>query len=135
MCLGLIPSRNIIVTEEVMFRALGDRFCNEVVLFGHLTSLQKEWFCKGVVCIIWNWSALMLGVLTILLSLLSISGLLRSEINLMEKRAVFGLTFVVGAIHIARYKLLQKDWFAYNPMRLNIGSIARWQGEVAPRGV
>lgn len=30
---------------------------------------------------------------------------------------------------IARYKLVKKDWFAYNPMRLNIGSIARWRGE------
>ncbi|MFN9605728.1 MAG: restriction endonuclease subunit S [Planctomycetota bacterium] len=30
---------------------------------------------------------------------------------------------------ITRYKLVQKDWFAYNPMRLNIGSIARWKGE------
>ncbi|MER9436061.1 restriction endonuclease subunit S [Mesorhizobium sp. M0618] len=28
-----------------------------------------------------------------------------------------------------RYKIVQKDWFAYNPMRLNIGSIARWQGD------
>ena len=27
--------------------------------------------------------------------------------------------------NISRYKLVQKDWFAYNPMRLNIGSIAR----------
>ena len=33
------------------------------------------------------------------------------------------------ASDIARYKRVQKDWFAYNPMRLNIGSIARWQGE------
>ncbi len=32
------------------------------------------------------------------------------------------------ASNIARYKLLQNDWFAYNPMRLNIGSIARWRG-------
>lgn len=30
---------------------------------------------------------------------------------------------------IARYKIVEKDWFAYNPMRLNIGSIARWKGE------
>ena len=30
---------------------------------------------------------------------------------------------------IARYKRLEKDWFAYNPMRLNIGSIARWKGD------
>ncbi|HYD64141.1 restriction endonuclease subunit S [Azospirillum sp.] len=31
------------------------------------------------------------------------------------------------ASDIARYKLVRKDWFAYNPMRLNIGSIARWK--------
>jgi type I restriction enzyme, S subunit len=29
----------------------------------------------------------------------------------------------------ARYKVVSKDWFAYNPMRLNIGSIARWHGK------
>jgi len=29
---------------------------------------------------------------------------------------------------IARYKRVQKNWFAYNPMRLNIGSIAQWRG-------
>jgi type I restriction enzyme S subunit len=33
------------------------------------------------------------------------------------------------AADIARYKLVETDWFAYNPMRLNIGSIARWEGE------
>lgn len=27
---------------------------------------------------------------------------------------------------LGRYKVVRKDWFAYNPMRLNIGSIARW---------
>ena len=32
-----------------------------------------------------------------------------------------------GSFH--RCKLLEHDWFAYNPMRINIGSIARWQGE------
>ncbi len=30
---------------------------------------------------------------------------------------------------ISRYKIVQENWFAYNPMRLNIGSIARWQSE------
>lgn len=30
---------------------------------------------------------------------------------------------------IVRYKLVEHDWFAYNPMRLNIGSIARWTGD------
>ena len=39
----------------------------------------------------------------------------------MEERIV--------ASDIARYKLVRKDWFAYNPMRLNIGSIARWHGD------
>jgi type I restriction enzyme S subunit len=35
------------------------------------------------------------------------------------------------AADTARYKLVRKDWFAYNPMRLNIGSIARWEGDNA----
>lgn len=30
---------------------------------------------------------------------------------------------------IKRYKIVKNNWFAYNPMRLNIGSIARWEGE------
>lgn len=34
---------------------------------------------------------------------------------------------LIGA-DTARYKFVRNDWFAYNPMRLNIGSIARWQG-------
>ena len=38
----------------------------------------------------------------------------------MEERLV--------ATDISRYKLVRRNWFAYNPMRLNIGSIARWQG-------
>jgi type I restriction enzyme S subunit len=32
------------------------------------------------------------------------------------------------AADISRYKVVRPNWFAYNPMRLNIGSIARWQG-------
>lgn len=39
----------------------------------------------------------------------------------MEERIV--------AADTARYKFVRKHWFAYNPMRLNIGSIARWQGD------
>jgi type I restriction enzyme, S subunit len=34
----------------------------------------------------------------------------------------------IGA-DVARYLVVQKNWFAYNPMRINIGSIARWQGD------
>ncbi|MEO8495990.1 MAG: restriction endonuclease subunit S, partial [Planctomycetota bacterium] len=34
----------------------------------------------------------------------------------------------IGA-DIARYLIVQKNWFAYNPMRINIGSIARWHGD------
>jgi type I restriction enzyme S subunit len=33
------------------------------------------------------------------------------------------------AADTARYKFVREDWFAYNPMRLNIGSIARWHGD------
>ncbi len=52
--------------------------------------------------------------------------------------SVMGVTKVEGIVpmrdrliasDIARYKIVRKDWFAYNPMRLNIGSVARWQGE------
>ena len=39
----------------------------------------------------------------------------------MEERLV--------ATDISRYKIVRNNWFAYNPMRLNIGSIARWQGD------
>jgi type I restriction enzyme S subunit len=34
---------------------------------------------------------------------------------------------LIGA-NLDRYKLVRPNWFAYNPMRLNIGSIARWTG-------
>ena len=33
------------------------------------------------------------------------------------------------AADIDRYSVVKKDYFAYNPMRLNIGSIARWSGD------
>ena len=33
------------------------------------------------------------------------------------------------AADISRYLVVQKNWFAYNPMRINIGSIARWNGD------
>jgi len=32
---------------------------------------------------------------------------------------------------INRCQLVERGWFAYNPMRINIGSIARWEGESA----
>ncbi|RZN07579.1 restriction endonuclease subunit S [Bradyrhizobium genosp. SA-3] len=34
----------------------------------------------------------------------------------------------LAASDISRYRVVRKNWFAYNPMRLNIGSIARWHG-------
>ena len=55
-------------------------------------------------------------------SVASVMGVTKADgIVPMESRLI--------AQDIARYKLVQKDWFAYNPMRLNIGSIARWKGE------
>lgn len=56
----------------------------------------------------------------------------------LPSTSVMGVSKVVGIVpmeeriissDIARYKLVRKDWFAYNPMRLNIGSIARWRGD------
>lgn len=35
----------------------------------------------------------------------------------------------VRGISTERCKLVKSGWFAYNPMRLNIGSLARWQGD------
>lgn len=56
----------------------------------------------------------------------------------LRSESVMGVTKLDGIVpmqerligaDISRYKLLRKDWFAYNPMRLNIGSIARSQNE------
>ncbi len=35
----------------------------------------------------------------------------------------------VASADLERYKLVEPRWFAYNPMRLNIGSIAMWAGK------
>jgi type I restriction enzyme S subunit len=35
----------------------------------------------------------------------------------------------VQGVSVARCKTVKTGWFAYNPMRLNIGSIARWTGD------
>jgi type I restriction enzyme S subunit len=32
------------------------------------------------------------------------------------------------AADLKRYKVIKKTWFAYNPMRINIGSICQWMG-------
>jgi type I restriction enzyme S subunit len=51
----------------------------------------------------------------------SVMGVTKAEgIVPMEARLI--------ATDIERYKLVEHGWFAYNPMRLNIGSIARWKG-------
>ena len=55
-------------------------------------------------------------------SIASVMGVSKAEgIVPMEARII--------AADIERYKIVEHDWFAYNPMRLNIGSIARWKGE------
>lgn len=52
------------------------------------------------------------------MSAASVMGVRKDEgIVPMEERLI--------AADTSRYKVVQKDWFAYNPMRLNIGSIAR----------
>ena len=56
----------------------------------------------------------------------------------MEVESVMAVTKAEGivpmrertiAADINRYSVVKKDYFAYNPMRLNIGSIARWSGD------
>ena len=55
------------------------------------------------------------------LSTMPVMGVSKAEgIVPMEERLI--------ASDIVRYKIVEKDWFAYNPMRLNIGSIAQWKG-------
>lgn len=55
-----------------------------------------------------------------------------------DSSRLYGVTKAEGIVpmreHVkgadfSRCKLLKPGWFAYNPMRLNIGSIARWTGE------
>jgi len=55
----------------------------------------------------------------------------------MGTASLYGVTKAVGVVpmrdHVKggsfdRCKRVETDWFAYNPMRINIGSIARWQG-------
>lgn len=55
----------------------------------------------------------------------------------MGTTSLYGVTKAEGMVpmrnHVKgesfdRCKRVETDWFAYNPMRINIGSIARWQG-------
>ncbi|MBP6782307.1 MAG: restriction endonuclease subunit S [Verrucomicrobiales bacterium] len=55
----------------------------------------------------------------------------------MGTTSLYGVTKAEGVVpmreHVKgvsfdRCKRVETDWFAYNPMRINIGSIARWQG-------
>jgi type I restriction enzyme S subunit len=56
----------------------------------------------------------------------------------MGTSSLYGVTKADGVVpmrdHVKgesfdRCKTVETDWFAYNPMRINIGSIARWQGQ------
>ena len=56
----------------------------------------------------------------------------------MGTASLYGVTKADGVVpmrdHVKgesfdRCKRLEPNWFAYNPMRINIGSIARWQGK------
>lgn len=58
--------------------------------------------------------------------------------NGLPAKTVMGVSKVLGIVpmeervvssDLTRYKVVKKNWFAYNPMRLNIGSIARWNGD------
>jgi type I restriction enzyme S subunit len=62
---------------------------------------------------------------------------LRNNGRLTEK-SLYAVTKAYGMIpmrervqgeSVERCKVVSKDWFAYNPMRLNIGSIAKWNNK------
>lgn len=68
---------------------------------------------------------------------LAIESELRNNGRLTEK-SLYAVTKLYGTIpmrervqgeSVERCKVVSKDWFAYNPMRLNIGSIAKWNNE------
>jgi len=46
-----------------------------------------------------------------------------------KARGIVPMREQVQGESIARCKVVEPGWFAYNPMRLNIGSIARWTGD------
>ncbi|MGH9755131.1 MAG: restriction endonuclease subunit S [Blastocatellia bacterium] len=71
------------------------------------------------------------------LSDVAIESELRNNGRLTEK-SLYAVTKAYGMIpmrervqgeSVERCKVVSKDWFAYNPMRLNIGSIAKWDNE------
>lgn len=56
----------------------------------------------------------------------------------LDRRHLYAVTKAEGMVPmrenvqgatIDRCKIVERGWFAYNPMRLNIGSIARWEGD------
>lgn len=57
--------------------------------------------------------------------------------SMLDRSRLFAVTKAEGMVpmrervqgaSIHRCKIVEKGWFAYNPMRINIGSIARWEG-------
>ncbi len=59
------------------------------------------------------------------------------NVNAFDRSRLFAVTKAEGmvpmrervqGVTVNRCKIVEYGWFAYNPMRLNIGSIARWEG-------
>lgn len=62
----------------------------------------------------------------------------RTNAGSLNRASVMGVSKITGmtpmreraiAANVARYKIVLPDGFAYNPMRINVGSIARWTGD------
>jgi type I restriction enzyme, S subunit len=62
---------------------------------------------------------------------------LRNKDCALPSADIFSVTNSVGMIpmkeqvkgeSLDRYKIVKNGWFAYNPMRINVGSIAQWRG-------
>jgi type I restriction enzyme, S subunit len=76
-----------------------------------------------------NWEIVSLGDVTVESKRRNDGGLTEKELYTVTKiEGVVPMRKRMQGDNVARCKLLRKDWFVYDPMRLNTGSIAKWSG-------
>jgi type I restriction enzyme, S subunit len=76
-----------------------------------------------------NWEIVSLGDVTVESKRRNDGGLTEKELYTVTKvEGVVPMRKRMQGENVARCKLLKKDWFVYDPMRLNTGSIAKWSG-------
>lgn len=77
-----------------------------------------------------QWRRVYLGDVTVESTLRNDEGLPRKSVHSVTKaNGMIPMPEETIGTDIARYKVVHPKAFAYNPMRINIGSIARWEGK------